>query len=209
MPKVIPKPPVRHRAHILYRSLRAVVTRRPPAHDGPGTSAIRHSAELRTMVLALTLTEIPVAFLVSAILPPPARPFHALLELALILTGFGVLAALTRNPHTVTASRVVLHTGFMGSLDLPRPAVRSAALSLRTIPGRGLRRVPAEPAAVACSLGGTISVRLHLDPPVPMELGDGDAVDVDTVYVSADTPDAFARALRERAGPRDRGAHGR
>ncbi|OKI86856.1 hypothetical protein [Streptomyces sp. CB02414] len=199
MPEVTPKPPVRRRAHILYRSLLAAVTRRPPAHTAPGTTAMRHSSELRAMVLALTLTEIPVAFLLSGILPPPARPFHALLEAALVLTGFGVLAALARNPHTVTASRVVLRTGFMGSLALPRTAVRSAALALRTIPGRGLRRVPAEPAAVACALGGTTSVRLRLDPPVPMDLGTGDAVTVDTVYVSADRPDAFVRALRERA----------
>ncbi|MDG9693200.1 hypothetical protein QC281_24180 [Streptomyces sp. DH17] len=202
MPEVNPKPPVRHRAHILYRSLLAAVTRRPPAHGEPGTTAMRHSSELRAMVLALTLTEIPVAFLLSGILPPPARPFHALLEAALVLTGFGVLAALARHPHTVTASRVVLHTGFMGSLDLPRTAVRSAALTLRTIPGRGLRRVPTEPAAVSCSLGGATGVRLHLDPPVPMDLGDGDTVTVDTVYVSADRPDALVRALRERAESR-------
>ncbi|MFC8818374.1 hypothetical protein [Streptomyces rochei] len=202
MPEVNPKPPVRHRAHILYRSLLAAVTRRPPAHGDPGTTAMRHSSELRTMVLALTLTEIPVAFVLSGILPPPARPFHALLEAALVLTGFGVLAALARHPHTVTASRVVLHTGFMGSLDLPRTAVRSAVLTLRTIPGRGLRRVPTEPVAVACSLGGTTGVRLHLDPPVPMDLGDGDTVTVDTVYVSADRPDALVRALRVRADSR-------
>ncbi|KFG74659.1 hypothetical protein [Streptomyces mutabilis] len=134
-----------------------------------------------------------MAFVLSGILPPPARPLHALPEAGLVLTGFGVLAALARHPHTVTASRVVLHTGFVGSLDLPRTTVRSAARTLRTIPGRRLRRVPTEPAAVACSLGGTTSVRLHLDPPVPMDLGDGDTVTVDAVYVSADRPDARPR----------------
>ncbi|GGQ08910.1 hypothetical protein GCM10010266_35310 [Streptomyces griseomycini] len=199
MPMVTPKPPMSHRARILSRSLCAVIARRTPPRSERGLTAIRHSSELRSMVMALTLTEIPVAFLVSGIVPPPARPFHALLELALVLTGFGVLAALVRHPHTVSSSRVVLHTGFMGSLELPRPAVRSASRSMRTIPGRGLRRVPAEPTAVACSVGGTVSVRLHLDPPVPMDLGDGESADVDTVYVSADTPEAFVRALEAGA----------
>ncbi|MFC8366958.1 hypothetical protein [Streptomyces sp. NPDC057238] len=197
-----PKPPLRHRAHILSRSLWAMVARRSTARDEGRSTALRHSSELRSMVMALTLTEIPVAFIVSEILPPSARLLHALLELALILTGFGVLAALARHPHTVSPARVVLHTGFMGSLDLPRSAVRSASRSLRTIPGRGLRRVPAEPTAVACSVGGTVGVRLHLDPPVPMDLGDGESADVDTVYASADAPDAFVRALRESAEPR-------
>ncbi|CAL9518437.1 hypothetical protein SUDANB176_03801 [Streptomyces sp. enrichment culture] len=204
MPKVTPKPPPHHRARILSRSLCATVARRTPPRSERGVTAIRHSSELRSVVMVLTLTEIPVAFLVSEAVPPPVRPFHALLELALVLTGFGVLAALVRHPHTVSPSRVVLHTGFTGSLDLPRPVVRSASRSMRTIPGRGLRRVPAEPAAVACSVGGTVGVRLHLDPPVPMDLGDGESTYVDTVYVSADTPDAFVRALEADAEPTDR-----
>ncbi|GGX12851.1 hypothetical protein GCM10010297_37880 [Streptomyces malachitofuscus] len=198
-PHVAPKPPVRSRAAILSRALLDTVMRRRPASAVPGQSAISHSSELRSTVMALTLTEIPLAFLVSEIIPPPARPPHALLELVLILTGFGVLAAMSRHPHTVSGSRVVLHTGFMGRLDLPRGTVRSAARSMRTITGRGLRRVPGEPAAVACSLGSTVTVCLRLDPPVPMDLGDGRDEAVDTVYISADSPDAITRALRHTA----------
>ncbi|MFB7653799.1 hypothetical protein [Streptomyces sp. NPDC056128] len=195
------KPPLRRRAHIVARSLCAAIARRP-ARDEDGPTVIRHSSELRSLLMVLTLTEIPVAFLVSGILPPPARPFHALLELAFVLTGFGVLAAIVRHPHTVSRSRVVLRTGFMGELDLPRGTVRSAGRTLRTIEGRGLRRVPGEPSAVACSLGSTVGVRLRLDPPVALDLGDGAGTDVDTVYVSADTADAFTRALGGWAGPR-------
>ncbi|WP_217244781.1 hypothetical protein [Streptomyces sp. AC602_WCS936] len=202
MPKVTVKPPPRRRAQIVARSLCATIARRP-ARSQEEATVIRHSSELRTLLLVLTLTEIPVAFLVSGVLPPPARPFHALLEVTLVLTGFGVLATIARHPHTVSPSRVVLRTGLLGDLDLPRERVRSAVRTLRTVQGRGLRRVPGEPSAVVCSLGSTIGVRLRLDPPVPLDLGDGaGSRDVDTVYVSADAADAFTRALSGGAGPR-------
>ncbi|MFC9506656.1 hypothetical protein [Streptomyces sp. NPDC057002] len=187
-----------HRAGILTRALMAVITRRPLGTP-PGTTAIRHSSEVRSMVTVLTLTEIPLAFLVSEILPPAGRIPHAVLELALILTGFGVLVTMARSPHTVSADRVALRTGFMGGLELPRPMVRSANRSMRTIEGRGLRRVPNEPSAVACSIGGSVNVRVLLAEPVPVELDDGHSFDVDTVYISADAPEAITRALKNSA----------
>lgn len=196
--EVTSKPRMRHRAGILARSLVAVITRRP-LDAPPGTTAIRHSSEVRSMVMVLTLTEIPLAFLVSEILPPPGRPPHAVLELVLILTGFGVLAAMARNPHTVSADRVALRTGFMGSIELPRPMVRSATHSMRTIEGRGLRAVPNETSAVACSVGSSVNMRINLEQPVPVDLGDGRSVDVDTVYISADSPEAVTRALKNSA----------
>ncbi|MCT9140741.1 hypothetical protein [Streptomyces violarus] len=192
------KPRMGHRAGILARALLAVITRRPLGTP-PGTTAIRHSSEVRSMVMVLTLAEIPLAFLVSGILPPAGRIPHAVLELALILTGFGVLAAMARNPHTVSADRVALRTGFMGGLELPRPMVRSANQAMRTIEGRGLRRVPNEASAVACSIGSSVNVRLLLEEPLPVELGDGQSLDVDTVYISADSPEAITRALKNSA----------
>ncbi|WP_329051670.1 hypothetical protein OG873_19705 [Streptomyces violaceus] len=157
-----------------------MITRRPLGTP-PGTTAIRHSSEVRSMVMVLTLAEIPLAFLVSGILPPAGRIPHAVLELALILTGFGVLAAMARNPHTVSAERVAPRTGFMGGLELPRPMVRSANQAIRTIEGRGLRRVPTKASAVACSIGSSVNMRILLEEPVPVELGDGQSLDVDTV----------------------------
>ncbi|WP_306965664.1 hypothetical protein [Streptomyces afghaniensis] len=189
------KPRMSQRAGILARALNAVITRRPLGTP-PGTAAIRHSSEVRSMVLVLTLTEIPLAFLVSEILPPPGRPPHAVLELALILTGFGILAAMARNPHTISADRVALRTGFLGAIELPRPMVRSATHAMRTIEGRGLRRVPNEASAVACSIGSSVNMRVHLEEPLPMDLGDGQSLDVDTVYISADSPEAVTRALK-------------
>ncbi|MFI6377465.1 hypothetical protein [Streptomyces sp. NPDC050546] len=193
-----PKPRIGDRAGILARALMAVITRRPLG-TASGTTVIRHSSEVRSMVMVLTLMEIPLAFLVSEMLPPAGRIPHAVLELGLILTGFGVLAAVARSPHTVSADRVALRTGFMGGMELPRPMVRSANRSMRTIEGRGLRPVPNEASAVACSIGSSVNMRVLLEEPVPVELGDGQSLDIDTVYISADSPDAITRALKNSA----------
>ncbi|MFJ7625591.1 hypothetical protein ACIQZN_03735 [Streptomyces sp. NPDC097595] len=189
------KPAVGRRLRVLTRALAGQLRRQPPDCAGPGVAVIRHSAEVRQAVWALTLCEIPVAFLVSSILPVPARAPHALLEAALILLGFSVLAAMARHPHTVSSSRVVLSTGFLGEISLPRDRVQSASRSMRTLPGRGLRAIPGEPGALACSLGGSVSICVRLDPPVHVNLGKGGAVEATAVYVSADTPEAFPRAL--------------
>jgi hypothetical protein len=157
------------------------------------------------MVMVLTLTEIPLAFLVSQIVPPPARPAHAVLEVLLILLGFSVLATMARHPHTVSSSTVALRTGFLGDIVLPRESVRSVSRAMRTIEGRGLRRVPGEPSALACSVGGSVNVRVHLDPPVLVHLGDGDPVEVATVHISADSPDELSRALRDGDVPGEKG----
>ncbi|MET7357846.1 hypothetical protein ABZS76_05300 [Streptomyces sp. NPDC005562] len=193
-----PKPAAAQQVRALTRALLGWVGRRPldGASEAEGTTLIRHSAEVRQMVMALTLCGIPVAFLVSSILPVPARFPHALLEGALILLGFSVLAAMARHPHGVSASRVVLSTGFMGEISLPREKVRSASRSMRTIPGRGLRPVPDEPGSLACSVGGSVSVCVHLEPQVLVDLGEDGTGEVTSVHVSADNPDAFPRALK-------------
>lgn len=201
-PQVTLKPPMAGRAPVLARSLVAWAGRRPPEDRGPDALTMRHSPEFRQMVMVLTLTEIPLAFLVSEIIPPPARPFHAALELFLILFGFAVLATMARHPHTVSAQRVVLTTGFMGEVSLPRQSVRSASRAMRTVEGRGLRRVPNEPTALACSVGSSVNVCVHLEPPVPVDLGAEGTVDIRTVYVSADAPDALPRALTSNGSSR-------
>ncbi|MFK0237340.1 hypothetical protein [Streptomyces vinaceus] len=74
-------------------SLAAVAVRR---RAGPG---VRHSAELRQLVLALAASEVIAAALLSTMLPPGVRPVHATLELLLILAGLGLVAAVARHPH--------------------------------------------------------------------------------------------------------------
>ncbi|MEU3419550.1 hypothetical protein AB0F39_13545 [Streptomyces murinus] len=194
--RVTPKPSVRHQAKALTKSLAAWVLRRPCEADIQDAVRIKHSSEVRQVVMVLTLTEIPLAFLVSRIVPPPARPAHAALEILLILLGFSILATMARHPHTVSSSAVALRTGFLGDIVLPRESVRSAARSMRTIEGRGLRRVPDDPSALACSIGASVNVVIRLDTPVLVDLRDGGPIEVRTVHISADSPDEVSRALR-------------
>ncbi|KUM67228.1 hypothetical protein AQI70_36435 [Streptomyces curacoi] len=176
--------------HIWARSLAAVLVRRRPL---PG---LRHSAGLRQLVLPLVVMEIVMAFVLSSMLPPAARPAHAGLEALLVLAGLGLVAATLRHPHEVNAQRVVLRTGFLGDVTLPRSAVRSASSVVRTVPGRGPRPVPGEPGAVACSVDSSLNAVLHLDPPVRLDLGAAGLVDAVSVYASADSLPALSAALR-------------
>ncbi|WP_150261456.1 hypothetical protein [Streptomyces venezuelae] len=180
---------------IWARALTATVLRRP-SPTGP-----RHSAGTRQVVLVLAVTEIVVAFLFSSMLPPAVRPLHAALELLMILGGLGLVAALVRHPHEVGEDRVILRTGFLGDVTLPRSAVRSTSPVVRTVPGRGPRPVPGEPGAVACSVESALNVAVHLDPPVLLDLGPAGPVEAATVYVSADSPPALAEALRRVVPP--------
>ncbi|GAA0288895.1 hypothetical protein GCM10010302_29040 [Streptomyces polychromogenes] len=176
--------------------------RLPPGRPAPG---LRHSAATRQLVLVLAGTEVVTAFVISSMLPPALRVVHAVTELLMILAGLGLVASLLRHPHMVDDAHVVLRTGFLGEVALPRAAVRSAAPVVRTVPGRGPRPVPGEPGAVACSVEAAVNVALHLDPPVRLDLGRAGRVDAATVYLSADSPSAFAAALsvslRARSAP--------
>ncbi|MEU9718505.1 hypothetical protein [Streptomyces sp. NPDC047976] len=175
---------------VLAGSLAEVVLRRPAV---PG---VRHSAGVRQLVLPLVAVEFVTSFLVSSMVPPPLRPAHAALEVLLIVGGLALVASLIRHPHHVDAERLVLRTGFLGDVALPRSAVRSVAPVIRTVDGRGPRPVPGEPDAVACSVSDSLDVAVHLDPPVRLDLGAAGVVDARTVYGSADFPAALSAALR-------------
>lgn len=182
------------------RSLTAVLVRRGPV---PG---LRHSAGVRQLVLPLVAMEIVVAFLLSSMLPPAARPVHAAFEALLVLAGLGLVAVVLRHPHEVDAERVVLRTGFLGEVTLPRSAVRSVSSVVRTVPGRGPRPVPGEPGALACSVGSSLNAALRLDPPVRLDLGTTGLVDAATVYLSADSLPDLSAALGTTS-PRQRRRH--
>ncbi|MGW2039119.1 hypothetical protein [Streptomyces virginiae] len=193
---VTPRPTRAGIARTWARSLTAVLRRRPvPA-------GLRHSAGVKQLVLVLTATEIVVAALLSSMLPAVARPLHAAFELAVVLAWLGLVAALARHPHQVDEDVVVLRTGFLGDVTLPRAAVRGATPVVRTVPGRGPRPVPDEPGAVACSVDGSLNVAIRLDPPVRLDLGLTGPVDAATVYGCVDDLPALAAALRRTApGP--------
>ncbi|MFB7458879.1 hypothetical protein [Streptomyces sp. NPDC056188] len=160
------------------------------------SSKLRHSAGVRQLALPLVVLEIVMAFLLSSMLPPAVRPAHAVFEAPLVLAGLGLVAVILRHPHEVDAERVILRTGFLGDVALPRSAVRTVSSVIRTVPGRGPRPVPGEPGAIACSVSSSLNAAVNLDPPVRLDLGAAGRVDAVTVYVSVDYLPAFSAALR-------------
>ncbi|ELS50340.1 hypothetical protein STVIR_8714 [Streptomyces viridochromogenes Tue57] len=99
---------------------------------------LRHSAGLRQLVLPLVVTDLVMAFVLSSMLPPAARPAHAGPAALLVLAGLGLVAATLRHPHEVNAERVVLRTGFLGDVSVYASPNSLPALSgaLRTAPPR-------------------------------------------------------------------------
>ncbi len=111
---------------------------------------------------------------------------------------------MVRHPHEVDEERVVLRTGILGDVTLPRSSVVSTSPVVRNVPGRGPRPVPGEPDAVACSVDRALNVAVHLDPPVRLDLGPAGQVDASTVYASVDSRAALAEALRGAIAPHRR-----
>jgi hypothetical protein len=181
---------------LFAESLVEWVARRPLREASGGAQLLSHSSEIRQLISVLAMVEICVAFFVSMMIPPVLRSYHAAFEVLLVLTAFGAVAAMARRPHVISDSRLNVRTGFLGELTLPREAVRTTSRVMRSIGGRGLRPVPGEECGVACSVGSTVNVRIQLDPPVAVDLGKRGIVQASAIYLSADSPDAFLRAVR-------------
>ncbi|MEV4195651.1 hypothetical protein, partial [Streptomyces toxytricini] len=139
--------------------------------------------------------EVVAAFLLSSVLPPALRTAHGVLEGAVILGFVGAAAALRRAGHHVAGDRLVLRTGLYGEVSVPRGAVGSVGAALRSVPGRGPRPVPGDPAAVACSAEETVNVAVRLRRPVRLDLGEAGVVMAQTLYTGADSVPEFRTAV--------------
>ncbi|MEU6427167.1 hypothetical protein ABZ860_14855 [Microbispora sp. NPDC046973] len=181
-------------AGILLESLAGWITRRPVS-GAPGVVPLPHSSELRLVVIVLAVVEIVTAFLVSGMIPPGFKAVHALFETLLVLAALGA-AATARHPHLVSSSELILRTGFLGELAVPRDSVRSVSPVLQTIKGRGPRAVAGDPDAMVCSVTSTVNVRVDLDPPVDIDLAGAGKRAVRRIYLSTDSPDAVRGVLR-------------
>lgn len=194
--RTTPRPSVVRVARLLAESLVGWVARRPLREASGGAQLVSHSSDTRQLICILAVLEICVAFFVSVMIPAALRPYHAAFEVLLVAAGFGAVAAMARHPHVISESGLVMRTGFLGELALPREAVRTTSRVMRSINGRGLRPVPGEEGAVACSVASTVNVRIQLEVPVAVDLGKSGVVQASEIYVSADSPDAFLRAVR-------------
>jgi hypothetical protein len=153
---------------------------------------------VRQLVAILAGLEVLLAFLVDRIFPPALRPVHLTLEALAILAAFGLVAAMARHPHLVSSSHLVLRTGFLGELALPRSAVRSASRTMRTVEGRGLRPVDGDSGELAFSVGSSTSLRIEFSEPLAFDLGKHGTVTASAIHVSADSPDTALRAINAR-----------
>ncbi len=180
---------------ILLGSLAGWITRRP-VPGAPGGVRLPHSSELRLVVIVLAVVEIVTAVLVSGMIPPEFKAVHALFETLLVLAALGAAAATARHPHLVSSSQLILRTGFLGELAVPRNSVRSVSPVLQTIKGRGPRAVAGDPDAMACSVASTVNVRIELDPPVDIDLAGTGKRAVRRIYLSTDSPDVARGVLK-------------
>lgn len=187
-------------AKVLGGALRDWVVRRPLPGVEQATS-LRHSSDTRQMIIILCIMEGVLAFLVSRMVPPVLRPAHAVLEVSIVLIGFGAVAAMHRHPHLLTSERITLRTGFLGAVEIPVQAISSVGRGLRTVTGRGLRSIADEGDAVACSVGASVNMYMEFDRPLSLNLGKPGVVAAKKIYFAADDPDAAMRAIRAVVKP--------
>ncbi|MET9697793.1 hypothetical protein ABZY31_12825 [Streptomyces sp. NPDC006529] len=153
------------------------------------------------MIIILCAMEGFLAFLVSRMVPPVMRPAHALLEISIILLGFGAVAAMHRHPHLLNSEQITLRTGFLGAVDIPVHAISSVGRGTRTVTGRGLRSITDEADAVACSVGASVNMYMEFDQLLSLDLGKAGVVAAKKIYFAADDPDTAMRAMRAVVKP--------
>ncbi|HET6633449.1 MAG TPA: hypothetical protein VFH77_00325 [Streptomyces sp.] len=185
------------------RDLLDWVRRRPRPGAATARHTIRHSSDVRMAVLALAVPELIAEGLMDVALPPDGRAVHILWMTLLALAVLSFLVSLARRPHLVGDRRVVLQAGPLGTVQVPPAAVSAVRTELRATKGLGVRAVPDDDRAVACSLGGTTQLVLELTEPVTVPVGGrgrrGRQVEALRVYFAADDPPAAARQVRASA----------
>lgn len=122
-------------------------------------------------VLALTVPELFAEGLMDVALPPAGRAVHILWMTLLALAVLAFLVSLTRRPHLIAADRIIVQAGPLGVVPVPPAAVAAVRTELRTTKGLGLRPLPGDATAVACSVGGTTQLVLELTEPVTVPAG--------------------------------------
>lgn len=181
------------------RDLTDWVRGRPRPGAATARHTIRHSSDVRMAVLALTVPELIAEGLMDVALPPAGRVVHILWMTLLALAVLAFLVSLARRPHLVGDRRVVLQAGPLGAVPVPLTAVAAVRTELRTTKGLGVRPVPDDDRAVACSLGGTTHLVLELAEPVTVPVGRGREVHALRLHFAADDPPAAARQVRAEA----------
>ncbi|KUJ69302.1 hypothetical protein ACZ90_13275 [Streptomyces albus subsp. albus] len=154
---------------------------------------------MRTLLWALTGVEIVTAVVVDLVIPPAFRILHVLWEVAVLAVFLGVCAMTARTPHLVDGRTLLIRTGPFGELAVPMASVASLRAAHSAIGGRGLRRVPDDDEAVACSVSSATTLVLELADELPVDLRKGGPVSARRIHFSADSPVAAVRLISRAA----------
>nr|WSX50856.1 hypothetical protein OG409_19035 [Streptomyces sp. NBC_00974] len=168
---------------------------RRPVDVPPGSRVVAHSADVRTAVWAVAATELVLDVAVDAMVPPAYRPLHLAWVAVSMVLVLGSCAMTLRTPHLIDGRVLRLRTGPLRELALPLGEVRHVRRAHGSVPGHGLRRVPGEDEAVACSVSRATTMVLELDRPLTVRVGRGAPVAARRVYFAADRPAEAARLI--------------
>ncbi|GAA3196189.1 MULTISPECIES: hypothetical protein [Streptomyces] len=180
----------------MLRDLRYWTARRP-LRVPEGRQHILHSSSARMTILAFTGTDVLVALLIDAKLPPAGRAVHILWVVFSLTLSLGICAMTARAPHLLDDNSLHLRTGPFRALTLPLAAVSKVSVAHRYIPGHGLRRVPDSAEEVACSVGGATHLVIELRQPVLVRVRKGEPVLAKRVCLAADEPSQATRLISQ------------
>lgn len=168
---------------------------RKPVKLPDGWLPIAHSSDVRMIVWAFAGTDLVTGFVVDAMLPPAGRAVHLVWLVFSLVLSLGFCAMTVRTPHLLDGRNLRVRTGPFRALTIPAEAIGTARVAHGSTPGHGLRRVPDEDGAVACTVGSATNLVVDLEEPVLVRLRKGPPVLASRIYAAADHPAEAARSI--------------
>ncbi|MGW1171984.1 hypothetical protein [Streptomyces sp. NPDC002550] len=156
---------------------------------------IPHSSDVRMIVWAFAGTDLVTGFVIDAMLPPAGRTIHLLWMVFSLVGSLGFCAMTARSPHLLDRRSLRLRTGPFRDLTIPAEAIGSVRVAHGSTHGYGLRRVPDEDGAVACTVGSATNFVIDLEEPLLVRLRKGQPVLARRIYAAADQPGEAARLI--------------
>ena len=160
-----------------------------------GRLRISHSSDVRMLVWAFAGTDLVTGFVIEGMIPSAGRAAHLVWMVFSLVLSLGFCAMTARSPHLLDSGDLRLRTGPFGELTIPVAALGSVRVAHGSVPGHGLRRVPDEDDAVACTVGSGTGLVLDLQEPLLVRLRKGEPVTATRVYATADQPAEAARLI--------------
>jgi hypothetical protein len=168
---------------------------RKPVPLCEGQQPISHSSDVRMLVWAFVVTDLVTGILVDTMVPPVGRVIHILWMLFSLVMSLGFCAMTARAPHLLDTEALRLRTGPFRDVTIPLEALGSVRVAHGSVQGHGLRRVPGEDDAVACTVGSATSLVVELRQPLLVRLRKGEPVMARRIHTAADEPAAAARLI--------------